>query len=63
MAALTYGQAMECSPAMSLARFKYGEALLMMNFIEGRENVREAWALEPHNPIYAAELNRLMAYR
>lgn len=61
MAAFMYGQAMVCSPSDSIMRFKFGEALLKMGFIDGKENVREAWILEPNNPVFNSEMNRLTA--
>jgi hypothetical protein len=61
MAAITYGRAMACSPASSLMRFKFGETLLMMNFIEGRQNVLESVTLEPRSPVYRQEMDRLTA--
>lgn len=63
MAAIMYGNAMHCSPRNSLMRFKYGEALLMLNFIEGKNYLTEAALLEPNNPYYQAEIKRVTAFQ
>jgi hypothetical protein len=59
MAAINYGKAMHCSPGNAAVRFKYGESLLAMGFIEGSLFVEESLRLEPHNPYYIAETKRL----
>lgn len=59
MAAIYYGKAMTCSPAHPAYRFKYGQALLMMGFAYGASCVDDALRLEPHNPIFQAEHERL----
>lgn len=61
MAANAYGRILPCSPGNALARFKFGQAVLLMGFYGGTYAVKEATLLEPNNPIYAAELKRLMA--
>ena len=60
MAAISYGNAMICSPGNSLMRFKYGEALLRLGF-NGVQNIKDALKLEPNNPIYNAELKNITA--
>lgn len=57
MAAVTYGNAMTCSPGYSLMRYKYGESLFAMGY-NGIENLREALTLEPNNPIYQREYKK-----
>lgn len=59
MASIQYGKAMLCSPGNALMRFKFGETLLMDNYLEGRANVIEAALLEPNNPYFKNELIRL----
>lgn len=59
MAAIAYGRALVCSPADALLRFKFGESLLMDGFPQGFDNVREALTLEPNNPFFKAEYDRL----
>jgi hypothetical protein len=58
-AALAYGRSMACSPAHANTRFKYGETLLAMGFIEGLDFIDTAITLEPQNPVFAAERQRL----
>jgi hypothetical protein len=60
-AATNYGHAMQCSPANAVIRFKYGESLLGMGFIEGAQFIEQALYLEPNNPVFAAEYRRLKA--
>jgi predicted Zn-dependent protease len=60
-AAINYGRAMRCSPANAAMRFKYGESLLGMGFIEGAQFVDQAIYLEPNNPVFASEYRRLKA--
>ncbi len=58
MAAINYGNAINCSPGNSLMRFKFGEALLIMGF-DGRDNIEDALRLEPNHPLYKSEVERL----
>ena len=59
MALMAYGKGIECSPGNSLMRFKFGEALLMMGFIEGKLHIDDALKLESNNPVYRSEVERL----
>lgn len=59
MAAMAYGRAMACSPGNSQARFKFGEMLLSLGFPEGIDPVKDSATLEPHNPYYSSETERL----
>lgn len=58
VAALKYGKAMICSPGNSFIRLKYGESLLMMGF-DGRSHMLDAISLEPNNPLYKKEYERI----
>lgn len=60
MAANAYGRMIPCSPANALARFKYGQAILLMGYYAGIYSIKDSTVLEPNNPVYAAELKRLM---
>lgn len=55
---MCYGKAMICAPSNSMARIKYGEALILAGF-NGVFAVQEAKKLEPHNPVYDAEVRRV----
>lgn len=59
MAAIHYGNAMLCSPGSSLIRFKFAEALFMLGVAEGKLNLDEALKLEPNNPFYRQENERI----
>lgn len=59
MAAYAYGRAMACSPYNAVLRFKYGEVLLMMGELYGAYMVIDAAKLEPNNPLYKGEFERL----
>lgn len=58
-AAMAFGTGIRCAPGAAVMRFKYGEILLMMGYIEGAWFIDEARTLEPHNPIYVSESNRV----
>jgi hypothetical protein len=58
MAAISFGKAVHCSPATSVFRFKYGEALLLAG-IDGRFSLKEAITLERNNPLFNQELDRV----
>lgn len=59
MATVSFGQAMLCSPANALIRYKFGQMLLAQQFIEGREYVYQALKLETNNPYFKNESTRL----
>ncbi len=59
LAAFAYGRAIACSPGDGLLRFKYAEMLFMMGF-DGRFALNEAIELEPNNPLFWAEKNRII---
>jgi len=58
MAAVTFGKGMLCSPANSLMRFKFGEALLIMGY-NGIPDLKDAMKLEPNNPVYMSEMDKI----
>jgi len=58
-----YGRGMQCSPGNASMRFKYGESVLALGFVEGDFSVNDAVTLEPHNPIYSSEMDRLKEHR
>lgn len=59
MAAIAYGNAMICSPGRAEYRFKYGQMILGMGFFDGKEPVKDAATLEPNNPYYGPEYDRV----
>lgn len=63
MATIAYGKGIPCSPGRAELRFKYGQSLLGQGFLQGREFVYEAFILEPNNPYYKAETERLTKFQ
>jgi len=53
-----YSTIMKLSPTDSAARIKYGEALLNLGY-DGLFAIKEALYLEPNNPLYKAEVERV----
>ena len=63
MAARAYGRGLTCSPGAAVFRFKYGESILGMGFIQGRDPILDALKLEPHDPIIQNEVERTKAFQ
>lgn len=53
-----FGQAMVCQPGSALFRAKYAAAMVGNDW-DGAFAMREATILEPHNPLYKREAERL----
>lgn len=63
MAAQAYGRGLTCSPGAAVFRFKYGESILGMGFIDGRDPIKDALRLEPHDPIIQGEVDRIRVFQ
>lgn len=50
-----YGEAMKCSPAEALFRYKYGIAMLANGYREGLLFLEESIRMEPYNPMFQYE--------
>lgn len=63
LAGVAYGKAIPCSPGRAELRFKFGEMLLAQGYLHGIANVKEALLLEPNNPYYKSEFERLTKFQ
>jgi len=63
MAAIAYGKAITCSTANAQLRFTYGQILIDMGYVQGNDSIADALKLEPNNPVYKSEWNRITRYQ